>query len=48
LDTVAMCQRTLADAERLIASLRPDELSLPTPCSEWNVRQVIGHLERTQ
>jgi uncharacterized protein (TIGR03086 family) len=41
---IEMCQRTLADAERLIASLRPDELSLPTPCSEWNVRQVIDHM----
>ena len=41
---IEMCQRTLANAERLIASLRPEELSLPTPCAEWNVRQVIEHM----
>jgi uncharacterized protein (TIGR03086 family) len=43
-DQIAMCQRTLEGAERLIASLRPEELSQPSPCSEWNVRQVIDHM----
>jgi uncharacterized protein (TIGR03086 family) len=43
-DPIAMCQRTLDDAERMIASLRPDELSKPTPCSEWNVRQLVDHM----
>ena len=44
MDSIAMCQRTLEDAERLVASLRPDELSKPTPCSEWNVRQLLDHM----
>ena len=25
-------------------SLRPDELTLPTPCSDWNVRQLVEHM----
>jgi len=44
MDPIAMCERTLQGAERMVASLRPDELSKPTPCSEWNVRQVVEHM----
>src|SRR5438105_4696089 len=44
MDPIAMCQRTLEDAERMVASIRPDELPKPTPCTEWNVRQVIEHM----
>lgn len=44
MDLIAMCQRTLEDAERMVASIRPDELSKPTPCTEWNVRQLIDHM----
>jgi uncharacterized protein (TIGR03086 family) len=44
MDPIAMCQRTLEGAERMVASLRPDELSKPTPCSEWNVRQLVEHM----
>jgi uncharacterized protein (TIGR03086 family) len=47
MDSIVICQRTLEHAERLIGSLRPDELALPTPCSEWNVRQVIDHMMGT-
>ncbi len=44
MDPIAMCQRTLEDAERMVASVRPDELSKPTPCTDWNVRQLIEHM----
>src|SRR4051812_31885730 len=44
LDLVFMCQRALGGAERIVASLRPDELSMPTPCADWNVRQLIEHM----
>jgi uncharacterized protein (TIGR03086 family) len=27
----------------LIERTRPDQASLPTPCTEWNVRQLINH-----
>ena len=29
---------------RVVAAIRPDQLALPTPCTEWNVRQLIEHL----
>jgi uncharacterized protein (TIGR03086 family) len=27
-----------------IADIRPDQWTLPTPCTEWNVRDVVNHL----
>lgn len=44
MDQIEMCQRALEGAERMVASLRPEELSLPTPCSEWTVRQLLDHM----
>ena len=41
---IELCERTLEGAERVVASLRPDELTLPTPCSDWNVRQLLAHM----
>jgi uncharacterized protein (TIGR03086 family) len=28
----------------IIASIRPDQWDLPTPCTEWTVRDVVAHL----
>jgi uncharacterized protein (TIGR03086 family) len=27
-----------------IAAVRPSDLSAPTPCAEWNLRQVLNHM----
>ncbi|TMM14883.1 MAG: TIGR03086 family protein [Actinobacteria bacterium] len=29
--------------ERIVAGIRPDQLSEPTPCKEWDVRTLLGH-----
>jgi uncharacterized protein (TIGR03086 family) len=29
---------------RLVAGVKPDQWELPTPCTEWNVRQLVDHL----
>jgi uncharacterized protein (TIGR03086 family) len=29
---------------RLVAAVRPEQWSLPTPCEAWNVRQLVGHV----
>lgn len=31
-------------AERVILSVRQDQLGLPTPCEEFDVRLLIGHM----
>jgi len=28
----------------LIAKVRPDQWSAPTPCTDWTVRQLVDHL----
>jgi uncharacterized protein (TIGR03086 family) len=34
----------LATAGHLVAAVRPDQLDLPTPCDEYDVRALLGHL----
>src|SRR5947209_1235814 len=43
-DPVALSARSYAIAQRVIAGVHPEQLDLPTPCSEWDVRAVINHL----
>ncbi|WP_307808261.1 TIGR03086 family metal-binding protein [Streptomyces oryzae] len=36
--------RATAQAATLIAAVRPEQLDGPTPCSEYDVRSLLGHL----
>jgi len=36
--------RALDQTERLIAAVGPDRASLPTPCPQWTVRDLVEHL----
>lgn len=36
--------RATAQAAALIRTVRPDQLSLPTPCTEYDVRALLGHV----
>jgi uncharacterized protein (TIGR03086 family) len=36
--------RAVALATGVIAGVRPDQLALPTPCEEYDVRDLLGHL----
>jgi uncharacterized protein (TIGR03086 family) len=44
MDSIAMCQRTLDAAGKVIGSVKQDDMARPTPCSEWNVRALINHM----
>jgi uncharacterized protein (TIGR03086 family) len=37
-------QQALADAGRLVEALRDDQWGASTPCSDWDVRDVVRHL----
>ncbi|MBM7785278.1 TIGR03086 family metal-binding protein [Tenggerimyces flavus] len=40
--------RTAAEAANdVVQGVRPDQLSLPTPCADWDVRALINHLLTT-
>lgn len=32
------------EADRLVAAVRPGEWGAPTPCADWDVRALVGHL----
>lgn len=38
------CTRAADQMAALIASVRPEQLGRPTPCDEWDVRALLGHV----
>lgn len=48
---VLMDAQTMAGAcaatERFVENVRDDQLDLPTPCTEWDVRALLNHLVGT-
>jgi uncharacterized protein (TIGR03086 family) len=43
-DPVVLYRDATQRAIVVVDAVRPDQLALPTPCSEWNVQQLIDHL----
>ena len=43
---VDLLNRALQQAQELIASVTPDQVALPTPCAEWDVRTLVNHVVR--
>lgn len=38
------CRRAVEDARAVVASVSPDQTLTPTPCTDWDVRGLIGHM----
>jgi len=36
--------RAIASTAAIVKSVRPDQAGAPTPCSEWNVRDLLNHV----
>jgi uncharacterized protein (TIGR03086 family) len=45
-DPLALLERALDQAGDLIDGVRPDQANLPTPCSSWDVEQLVRHVVR--
>lgn len=43
-DTLALLRRALDQMGRVIGRIRPDQAGLPTPCADWDVRDVARHV----
>jgi len=37
-------QRAMAQTEAIVVAVRPDQLTLPTPCAEYDVRALLSHI----
>jgi uncharacterized protein (TIGR03086 family) len=46
-DPLADLDRAFEVVGRLIAEIPPEQWSAPTPCRQWNVRDVVDHLIMT-
>jgi uncharacterized protein (TIGR03086 family) len=44
MDPVQLLSRVVANTATVVDTLEPDQLDLPTPCTEWSVRDLLNHL----
>ena len=44
MDTLDALDRSFASTREAVARVGPGELTLPTPCSEWDVQAVLDHV----
>jgi uncharacterized protein (TIGR03083 family) len=45
-DSVRVLSVALDQAGGVLARVQPDDLDLPTPCTDWSVGQLVDHLVR--
>jgi uncharacterized protein (TIGR03086 family) len=44
MDEMALLRRAGSEFERRLTSVTPNQLSRPTPCAKWTVRDLISHV----
>ena len=44
IDTVELHARAIAEARRVVVGVRPEQLTGPTPCADWDVRALLNHM----
>jgi uncharacterized protein (TIGR03086 family) len=44
MDVITLHSRTVAGFVARVEAVRPDQWEGPTPCTEWNVRQLVNHV----
>jgi len=43
-DYPALYEKTIAQARKVLAGVKPDQWSNATPCTDWTVRQLVNHM----
>src|SRR5262245_51247245 len=43
-DPFRLLARTLEQTGTLVGNVQPDQAHLPTPCTEWDVRELVNHI----
>ncbi len=41
---IAQLRRAFDAVDTLVTNIRPDQWSMPTPCTDWTVRRLVDHL----
>src|SRR5579862_7341843 len=44
IDTVGLMKQVIASTDKVVKGTEPSQLGLPSPCTEWTVRDVINHI----
>jgi uncharacterized protein (TIGR03086 family) len=44
MDSVALMKQVIASTDKVVKGTDPSQLGLPSPCTEWTVRDVINHI----
>jgi hypothetical protein len=42
--SIPLLARTLAQTDAIVARVRPEQATLPTPCGAWDVRALVNHV----
>jgi uncharacterized protein (TIGR03086 family) len=42
-DPIALLARAVEQTRAIISRIRPDQETLPTPCTDWDVRSLVNH-----
>jgi len=43
-DPIVMLERALSATGNVLRNVRPDQYGMPTPCTDWTVRDLINHV----
>ncbi|GAC1410971.1 MAG: TIGR03086 family metal-binding protein [Actinomycetota bacterium] len=44
MDVISLFTRASESFDRAVAAIQPDHWTMPTPCSEWDVRALVNHV----
>jgi uncharacterized protein (TIGR03086 family) len=45
MDAVVLFERAAGGAVAMAAQVRPEQMELPTPCTEWDVAALLAHMQ---
>jgi len=43
MDPISVLQKAIDQTGRIVAGVKPDQLSGPTPCADWDTRALLNH-----